>query len=99
MPAFSNARAIHAAVHHDAGRVGLATMYRHSRVLAGQGVVDTVRGAGGEALYRLRRGSLTHHLTCRFCGRTVEVDGSEVWEWLARSPAWQGSPLPGTRSG
>ena len=42
MPAFSDTRAIHAAVPEADGRVGLATVYRHLRVLAEQGRVDTI---------------------------------------------------------
>ena len=95
MPAFSDARAIHAAVHEVGGRVGLATVYRHLRVLAEQGRVDTIPGAGGQALYRLRRDSFTHHLTCRVCGRAVEVDGSEVWEWASQVARLAGFTLTG----
>jgi Fur family transcriptional regulator, ferric uptake regulator len=64
-------------------------------VLTEQGVVDTLRGAGGEVLYRLRRGSLTHHITCRACGHAVEVDGREVWEWAASAAARSGFTLTG----
>jgi Fur family ferric uptake transcriptional regulator len=95
MPAFSDARAIHAAVHEVGGRVGLATVYRHLRVLAEQGRVDTIPGAGGQALYRLRRDSFNHHLTCRVCGRAVEVDGSEVWEWASQVARLAGFTLTG----
>lgn len=49
--------------------------------LAERGSVDTTRGAGGETRYRLRHGSFARHLTCRVCGRSVEVDRREVWEW------------------
>ena len=81
MPGFSDARDIREAVRRGGGRVGLATVYRHLRVLAEQGRVDTIHGAGGRILYRLRPNGFTHHLTCRVCGRTVEVDGHELWEW------------------
>jgi Fur family transcriptional regulator, ferric uptake regulator len=77
------------------GRVGLATVYRHLRVLAEQGSVDTIRGAGGRTLYRLRRGGFTHHLACRVCGHTVEVDGREVWEWARQVAFLAGFTLTG----
>ncbi len=80
MPAFSEVREIREAVRQAGGRVALATVYRHLRVLAEQGRVDTIRGAGGQALYRLRPDGFTHHLSCRVCGHTAEVDGHEVWE-------------------
>jgi Fur family transcriptional regulator, ferric uptake regulator len=95
MPAFCGAREICAAIRRDGGRVGLATVYRHLRVLAEQGSVDTIRGVGGETRYRLRRGSFTHHLTCRVCGRSAEVDGREVWDWAQRVAARAGFTLTG----
>jgi Fur family transcriptional regulator, ferric uptake regulator len=95
MPAFCDARDIHEAVRRTGGQVGLATVYRHLRVLAEQGSVDTIRGAGGAILYRLRRGSFTHHLTCRVCGHSVEVDGREVWEWAQRVALLEGFTLTG----
>ena len=60
----------------------ISSLFRPARprVLAGRGSVDTTRGAGGETRYRLRHGSFTHHLACRVCGRSVEVDAREVWE-------------------
>ena len=54
MPAFSDARDIREAVRLAGGRIGVATVYRHLRVLAEQGRVDTIHGPGGQALYRLR---------------------------------------------
>lgn len=95
MPAFSDARDIHEAVRRTGGRVGLATVYRHLRVLAEQGSGDTIRGAGGETRYRLRCCSFTHHLICRVCGRSVEVDGREIWEWARRVASRTGYTLTG----
>lgn len=95
MPAFSAARDIREAVRRAGGRVGLATVYRHLHVLAEQGRVDTIRGAGGQALYRLRSSGFTHHLTCRVCGRTAEVDGHEVWEWAGHVALLAGFTLTG----
>ena len=99
MPAFRSARDIRDAVRRDGGQVGIATVYRHLRVLTEQGVVDTLRGAGGEVLYRLRHGSLTHHITCRACrarrrGRRARGLG------MGRVRRRQGRvhPLPGARS-
>lgn len=95
MPAFSDARDIREAVRLAGGWVGLATVYRHLRVLAEQGRVDTIHGAGGRILYRLRPDGFTHHLTCRVCGRTVEVDGHEVWEWARQVAFLAGFTLTG----
>jgi Fur family ferric uptake transcriptional regulator len=93
MPAFSDAREIHAAVVRYGEAIGLATVYRHLRVLAEHGSVDVARGPGGESRYRLRRGSVTCQLTCRVCGRVVEVDGREIWEWARQTAAEAGFAL------
>jgi Fur family transcriptional regulator, ferric uptake regulator len=95
MPAFSDARDIQEAVRLAGGRVGLATVYRHLHVLAEQGRVDAIRGAGGQTLYRLRRDDCTHHLICRVCGRTVEADGHGVWEWAGQVALLAGFTLTG----
>jgi Fur family transcriptional regulator, ferric uptake regulator len=81
MPTFSGAREIREAARLAGARIGLATVYRHLHLLAEQGRVDVIRGAQGGSLFRLRRDGFSRHLVCRTCGRAVEVDGREVWEW------------------
>jgi Fur family ferric uptake transcriptional regulator len=93
MPAFSDAREIHDAVRRQGEEIGLATVYRHLRVLTEHGSVDVVRGPGGESRYRLRRDGVRYQLTCRVCGRAVEVDGSEIWEWARKTAAEAGFVL------
>ena len=95
LPAFSDAREIHDAARRCGEGIGMATVYRHLRVLAEHGSVDVVRGAGGEARYRLRRDGITHQLTCRVCGRAVEVDGRQVREWARQAAAEAGFMLTG----
>ena len=95
MPAFQGAREIRDAASRAGVQVGVATVYRHLRVLAEQGSVDTIRGPGGETRYRLRRGTFTHHLTCRECEHTTEVDGREIWNWAQQVAARAGFTLTG----
>jgi Fur family ferric uptake transcriptional regulator len=91
LPGFRSAPEIHAALRGAGERVGLATVYRQLRLLAGQGSVDTIRGASGEMLYRQRRVSEPHyHLACRTCGVSVEVDASEIRRWAERVAAQAG---------
>jgi Fur family ferric uptake transcriptional regulator len=93
MTAFRDARQICDTVRRSGVEVGVATVYRHLRVLAEQGSVDTIRGPGGEARYRLRRHAFTHYLTCRACERSVEVDGREVRDWAQRAASQAGFTL------
>ncbi len=65
--------------------VGLTTVYGQLRSLAEAGDVDVLRGDDGETRYRrCVKGHHHHHLVCRLCGRTVEVEGPEVESWAER---------------
>src|SRR5487761_1838885 len=62
--------------------VGLTTVYNQLRALADGGEVDALRSDDGEVLYRrCVTGQHHHHLVCRRCGRTIEVEGPEVERW------------------
>ncbi len=81
---FTSAQDLHARLRAAGERIGLATVYSQLRALAAAGEIDSLRAESGEALYR-RCGSPVHHhhLVCRRCGRTVELDAPEL-EALAR---------------
>lgn len=65
--------------------VGLTTVYNQLRALAEAGEVDAMRADDGETLYRrCDRQDHHHHLVCRSCGRTVEIEGPEVERWAAK---------------
>jgi Fur family ferric uptake transcriptional regulator len=79
---FNSAQQIHAELRGQGEHVGLTTVYRHLQVLAEDGRVDTIRDASGETLYRrCLTGVHHHHLICRSCGRSVEVEGRAVERW------------------
>jgi Fur family ferric uptake transcriptional regulator len=75
---FHSAQEIHEEL---AGSVGLATVYRTLAMLAEAGEVDMMRREDGEAIYRRCSDSHHHHLVCRACGNTVEVEGPTVERW------------------
>jgi Fur family ferric uptake transcriptional regulator len=71
--------------------VGLTTVYNQLRALAEAGEVDALRADDGETLYRrCATEEHHHHLVCRACGRTVEVEGPEVERWAAKVAAGHG---------
>jgi Fur family transcriptional regulator, ferric uptake regulator len=78
---FRSAQEIHALLRDGGEQVGLATVYRTLQALADNGEVDLLRSEEGEALYRRCSASHHHHLVCRTCGRTVEVEGPAVERW------------------
>ena len=81
---FRSAQDLHDLLRHDGASVGLTTVYRHLQALADAGQVDVLRTDDGEAVYR-RCPTVEHHhhLVCRTCGRSVEVDGPEVEAWAS----------------
>ncbi len=91
MPGFSSAQQIHAELRSQGEQVGLTTVYRHLQVLTEDGTVDTIRDASGETLYRrCRSDAHHHHLTCRRCGASVEVEGRAVERWAEQVAAEAG---------
>ena len=79
---FRSAREIHALMVERGHAIGLATVYRTLQLLADHGEVDVIRASeGGEASYRRYSTSHHHHLVCRSCGATVEVEGPAVERW------------------
>ena len=80
---FRTARELHAGLNRAGCRVGLATVYRNLQALADAGDVDVLR-TEGEAIYRLcARREHHHHLVCRRCGASVEIESEDVERWAA----------------
>ena len=78
---FRTAQELHAAIVEAGEAVGLATVYRHVQALADAGEVDVLRTESGEVAYRRCSATHHHHLVCRSCGQTVEVEGPAVERW------------------
>ena len=80
---FRSAQALHEMLKARGENVGLATVYRSLQAMVDIGEIDVLVSADGESLYR-RCGQSTghhHHLVCRDCGLTVEVEGPAVERW------------------
>lgn len=87
---FRSAQQLHTTLRQHGARVGLTTVYRTLQVLADAGEVDTMRLPSGEQLYRRCSRTHHHHLVCRACGSTVEVEGPAVERWADRVAAEHG---------
>ena len=76
---FLSARELHQQLLAAGETLGLATVYGQLKQLASEQFVDVVRSESGEFLYR-RCGSNAHHhhLVCRSCGKSVELDAPEM---------------------
>jgi Fur family ferric uptake transcriptional regulator len=81
---FRTAQEIHEAIRQGGDRVGLATVYRTLQSLVDSGEVDIVKTDAGESVYRRCSSVHHHHLVCRVCGRTVEIEGPAVETWAEK---------------
>jgi len=80
--AFHSAQELHAELVANGSRIGLATVYRALQALADSGEVDVLQAEDGTLTYRrCARQDHHHHLTCRQCGHSVEIDGPSVEQW------------------
>ena len=89
---FQSAQDLHAELRRRGESVGLTTVYRHLQMLTDAGAVDALHTPEGETVYRLcGSDSHHHHLVCRRCGRTVEIEGrDEVEQWAQRVAETEG---------
>lgn len=76
---FRSAQQIHAELRAGGDRIGLTTVYNQLRAMAAGGLVDVLRAEDGETLYRrCSTEEHHHHLLCRSCGLTVEIDAPQI---------------------
>ena len=88
---FRSAQQIFEDLHSQGQRVGLATVYRSLQGLAEDGRVDTLRSSEGEVLYRSCVSEHHHHhLVCRECGFTEEIEQSQIESWVSAVAADHG---------
>ena len=62
------------AVRTEIGAISLQAVYDALAVLVAEGLIRRIQPAGSSARFETRVGDNHHHLICRTCGRTVDVD-------------------------
>lgn len=90
---FVSAQDVYAALRSDGDAVGLSTVYRHLQSFVDEGAVDVIHTPDGETTYRFCGDATSahhHHLVCRRCGRTEEIEGRVVEKWAAAVAAEHG---------
>jgi Fur family ferric uptake transcriptional regulator len=91
---FVSAQTLHSQLRDTGSPIGLATVYRALADLAVEGDADSLQQEG-ESLYRAcTPGSHHHHLICRSCGLTVEIEADAVESWAASVAARHGFTQP-----
>ncbi len=81
---FRSAQDVYSLLRADGESVGLSTVYRHLQALVDESVADVIHTPDGEATYRLCGDAAQghhHHLVCRRCGRTAEIEGRAIEAW------------------
>lgn len=78
---FVSAQDLHALIRDETG-IGLATVYRTLAGFAKSGEADSLQSPEGENLFRAcETAGHHHHLICRRCGNTVEIEARAVEQW------------------
>ena len=77
-------------VREDLGNVSAQAVYDGLDALTGAGLIRRIHPPGSVARYESRVSDNHHHLVCRSCGRTVEVEGPAVERWAQRQAAEHG---------
>jgi Fur family ferric uptake transcriptional regulator len=91
---FVSAQSLHSNLRDTGSPIGLATVYRALADLATEGEADSLQQEG-ESLYRAcTPGSHHHHLICRNCGLTVEIEADAVELWAQNVASEHGFTQP-----
>ena len=78
---FASAQEVYQLMHRSGESIGLTTVYRSLQSLLSDKIVDLLHREDGEAIYRLCGDTHHHHLVCKNCGDTVEIQGGAIEKW------------------
>jgi len=92
-PGFVSAQELHHSLREGGSGIGLATVYRALNALCEEGTAD-VLSIEGENLYRACSPGHHHHLICRECGLTTEIEASAVEAWAQKIAGEHGFTKP-----
>lgn len=81
---FASAQEVYQLMKREGESIGLTTVYRSLQSLVSENAVDVLRRDDGEAIYRLCGESHHHHLVCKNCGRTIEIEGGAIEKWAKK---------------
>ncbi|MEM0895902.1 MAG: Fur family transcriptional regulator [Verrucomicrobiota bacterium] len=70
----ANAEVIAESVRAIIGTISKQSVYDALNILSEKGLIRRIQPAGSPTLYEDRVGDNHHHLVCRQCGKTVDVD-------------------------
>lgn len=91
---FVSAQQLHQVLKLRGSSIGLATVYRTLSELADLGQADALQSQDGEGLYRACTTGHHHHIICRNCGVTVEIEAKQLENWADQVAAEHGFSEP-----
>jgi Fur family ferric uptake transcriptional regulator len=92
---FVSAQRLHAEMREGGSTIALATVYRTLADLGASDEADALQSPDGETLYRACASEAHHHhLICRRCGQTREIEADAVEAWAAQVAAAHGFTQP-----
>lgn len=92
---FISAQKLHSELKAEGSTIGLATVYRALTDLVAADEADALQSPEGENLYRACSSEgHHHHLICRQCGHTEEIEAEAVESWAAKVAAEHGFTQP-----
>ena len=78
---FASAQEVYRLMQREGESIGLTTVYRSLQSLVNEKIVDVLRRDDGQAIYRLCGETHHHHLVCKSCGNTIEIEGGAIEKW------------------
>jgi Fur family ferric uptake transcriptional regulator len=78
---FASAQEVYQLLRRNSQSIGLTTVYRALQSLLDNKIVDTLRRDDGEAVYRMCGENHHHHLVCKSCGTTIEIQANAIEKW------------------
>ncbi|WP_035719973.1 Fur family transcriptional regulator [Gordonia shandongensis] len=78
---FLSAQELHDKLRERGESIGLTTVYRNLQALTEADRIDAIWDGSGETRYRHCSTGHHHHLVCRHCGTTVEIQAELVEDW------------------
>ncbi|MDP1851698.1 MAG: transcriptional repressor [Candidatus Planktophila sp.] len=87
---FASAQEVYQLMQREGQSIGLTTVYRTLQSLVNEKIVDILRREDGEAIYRLCGDTHHHHIVCKGCGDTIEIEGGAVEKWAQSLAAEHG---------
>ncbi|MCF8589445.1 transcriptional repressor [Gordonia sp. HY285] len=81
---FLSAQQLHDKLRDRGESIGLTTVYRNLQALTEAEQIDAIWDGSGETRYRHCSSEHHHHLVCRVCGTTVEVQADPVERWASK---------------